>query len=177
MNLLRRILKRIFGSVILATVTFVGAPVAFSATILAALIFLPLPATIPLPKPAAAVQPTIIYDRYGHPIATLQGFEQDIPFTASQVPAILKEAIIADEDRNYYHESGIDVRGLARALYADLRSNAPVQGGSTITQQYVKLAYLGSQRTVVRKVREAILASQLAREASKDEILYHYMTL
>ena len=177
MDLLRRILKRVFGSVVLAAVTLVGAPVAFGATILAGLIFLPLPASIPLPKAAPTLQPNVIYDRHGQPIATLAQFEQDLPFTDAQVPTVLKEAVIADEDRNYYHESGVDVRGLVRALVADLRNKSAVQGGSTITQQYVKLAYTGSQRTVVRKVREAILASQLAREASKEEILYHYLTL
>lgn len=177
MNLLKRILKRVFGSVFLAIVTLVGAPVAFGATVLAGLIFLPLPASIPLPKTVATVQPTVIYDRYGHPIAELSQYARDLPFAESQVPEILKEAVIADEDRKYYHESGIDVRGLVRALVADLRNKATVQGGSTITQQYVKLAYLNSQRTVVRKVKEAILASQLSRQASKDDILYHYLTL
>ncbi|HET6963238.1 MAG TPA: transglycosylase domain-containing protein [Acidimicrobiales bacterium] len=177
MDLLKRILKRLFGSVVLATVTLVGAPVAFGATILAGLIFLPLPASIPLPKPVVQLQPTIIYDRYGHQIASVSQFESNLPFTDAQVPAVLKEAVIADEDRNYYHESGVDIRGLVRALVADLRNKATVQGGSTITQQYVKLAYLGSQRTIVRKVREAILASQLARQASKEEILYHYLSL
>ena len=177
MNLLVRILKKLFGSVVLASVTLVGAPVAFGATVLAGLILLPLPATIPVPKAMATVLPTVIYDRYGNPIATLASFDKNVPFTEAQVPSVLKEAVIADEDRNFYHESGIDLRGTARALVADLRSSAPVQGGSTITQQYVKLAYTGSQRTIFRKIREAILASQLAREASKDAILYHYLTL
>ena len=177
MDLLRRILKRIFGSVVLASVTVAGAPIAFGATILAGFIFLPLPASIPLPKPVVQLQPTVIYDRYGHQIATLSQFESNLPFTDAQVPQTLKEAVIADEDRNYYHENGVDVRGLFRALLADLRNKAAVQGGSTITQQYVKLAYTGSQRTIIRKVKEAILASQLSRQASKEEILYHYLTL
>jgi penicillin-binding protein 1A len=177
MNLLKRILKTVFGSVFLATVTLVGAPVAFGATVLAGLVFLPLPASIPVPKTVATVQPTVIYDRYGHPIAELSQYQRDLPFTEAQVPAIVKEAVISDEDRNFYHESGIDVRGMVRALAADLRNKSTVQGGSTITQQYVKLAYLNSERTVVRKVKEAILASQLARQASKDDILYHYLTL
>ena len=62
-------------------------------------------------------------------------------------------------------------------LYDDVRHKGPLQGGSTITQQYVKLAFTNQQRTLVRKVREAILASQLDREASKNEILYRYLTL
>ena len=153
MNLLKRILKRIFGSIFLATVTLVGAPVAFGATVVAGLVFLPLPATIPVPKTVPTVQPTVIYDRYGHEIAQISQYQQDLPFTQSQVPPILKEAVVSDEDRNFYHESGIDLRGMVRALVADLRNQATVQGGSTITQQYVKLAYLNSQRTLVRKVR------------------------
>jgi penicillin-binding protein 1A len=177
MNLLWRILKTIFGSAFLAVVTFVGAPLAFGATVLAGLVFLPLPASIPVPKANPTVQPTVIYDRFGNPIATLQQSDYDIPVTESQIPQILKEAVISDEDRNFYHESGVDLRGTLRALVADIRNKAPVQGGSTITQQYVKLAFTNDQKTLVRKVKEAILASQLAREASKNDILYRYLTL
>jgi penicillin-binding protein 1A len=177
MNLFWRILKRLFSSLFLAVVTLVGAPLAFGATVLAGLIFLPLPASIPIPKANPTIQPTILYDRYGKVIATLQQSNYNIPVTEAQIPQVLKEAVISDEDRNYYHESGVNLRGTVRALWADIRNRAAVQGGSTITQQYVKLAYTNAQRTLVRKVKEAILASQLAREASKDEILYRYLTL
>lgn len=177
MNLLLRILRRLFSSVILAVVALVGAPAAFGVTVLAGLIFLPLPATIPLPKQIQTIEPTVVYDRYGHPIATLASFEQDLPFTDAQVPQVLKEAVIADEDRNFYHDNGVDVRGLVRAAWADIRNRAPVQGASTIAEQYVKVVYTGSQRTIVRKVKDAILASQLSREASKEQILYHYLTV
>jgi penicillin-binding protein 1A len=177
MALFRRIVKRIFGSVFLATVTLIGAPAAFGVTILAGLIFLPLPATIPVPKANPSILPTLIYDRFGNQIATLRQFDTNIPVTESEIPQVLKEAVIADEDRNYYHHGGVDLRGMIRALYSDLRNRSPVQGGSTITQQYVKLAFTNQKRTIVRKVREAILASQLARQASKDEILYRYLTL
>ena len=177
MALFWRIVKRIFSSMFLATVTLVGAPAAFGITVLAGLIFLPLPATIPIPKSKPAILPTVIYDRFGNQIATLKQFDTNIPVTQAEIPQVLKEAVIADEDRNYYHHGGVDLRGLVRALWADLRNRSPVQGGSTITQQYVKLAYTNQQRTIVRKVREAILASQLARQASKDDILYRYLTL
>ncbi|HET6914639.1 MAG TPA: transglycosylase domain-containing protein [Acidimicrobiales bacterium] len=177
MQLLRKIIKTIFSSVFLATVTVVGAPVAFGATVMAGLIFLPLPATIPIPKANPAILPTILYDRYGNQIASLQRFDTNVPVTAAQIPQVLKEAVIADEDHNYYKEGGVDVRGTIRAFWADLRNRATVQGGSTITQQYVKLAYTNQKRTIVRKVKEAILASQLARQAPKDEILYRYFTV
>ena len=177
MRLLWRIVKTIFGSLFLAIVVFVGAPAAFGVTVLAGLIFLPLPATIPIPKPNPSILPTIIYDRYGHQIATLQQYDRNVPVTEAEIPEVLKEAVVADEDRNFYHHGGVDFRGTLRALYDDVRHKGPLQGGSTITQQYVKLAFTNQQRTLVRKVREAILASQLDREASKNEILYRYLTL
>ncbi len=177
MRLLWKIVKTIFGSLFLAIVVVVGAPAAFGVTVLVGLIFLPLPATIPIPKPNPTILPTVLYDRYGHQIATLQQYDRNVPVTEAQIPQVLKEAVIADEDRNFYHHGGVDVRGTLRALYDDVRHKGPLQGGSTITQQYVKLAFTNQQRTLVRKVREAILASQLDREASKNEILYRYLTI
>jgi penicillin-binding protein 1A len=177
MRLFWKVVKTIFGSLFLAVVALVGAPAAFAVTALAGLIFLPLPATIPIPKANPAILPTVLYDRDGHQIATLQQFDRNVPVTEAQIPQVLKEAVIADEDRNFYHHGGVDLRGTLRALYDDVRHKGPLQGGSTITQQYVKLAFTNQQRTLVRKVREAILASQLDRQASKDEILYHYLTL
>ncbi|MHB1534824.1 MAG: transglycosylase domain-containing protein [Acidimicrobiales bacterium] len=177
MSMLRRILRAVFRTLFLMLVAFVGAPVAFVGTVFAGLIFLPLPATIPVAKATVAVQPTVIYDRFGHVIATLQQNQQNVPVTESEIPQVLKEAVIADEDRNFYHNNGFDLRGTLRALVADIRNQAPVQGGSTITQQYVKLVYTGSAETLTRKIREAILASQLSRQTSKDQILYRYLTL
>jgi penicillin-binding protein 1A len=175
--LLWKVVKTVFSSLFLAIVVFVGAPAAFAVTALAGLIFLPLPATIPIPKPNRILLPTILYDRYGHQIAVLQQYDRSVPVTEAQIPQVLKEAVVADEDRNFYHHGGVDLRGTLRALWSDIRHSGPLQGGSTITQQYVKLAFTNQQRTLVRKVREAILASQLDRQASKDEILYRYLTL
>ncbi|MGH9058872.1 MAG: transglycosylase domain-containing protein, partial [Acidimicrobiales bacterium] len=177
MLLLRRIVKAIFSSVFLAVVTFVGAPLALATTVLAGLILLPLPASIPIPKAQRVIEPTVIYDRFGHPIATLQQYDQNIPITQADVPATLKEAVISDEDHGFFHHGGIDLRGTLRAFVADVQNKRVVQGGSTITQQYVKLAYTNGQRTILRKIHEAILASQLNRAASKAEILYRYLTI
>src|SRR5262249_14522603 len=168
MRLFWKVVKTIFSSLFLAIVAFVGAPAAFAVTALAGLIFLPLPATIPIPKANPTILPTIIYDRYGHQIAVLQQFDRNVPVIEAQIPQGLNEAVVADEDRNFYHHGGVDVRGTIRALGSDIRHSGPLQGGSTITQQYVKLAFTNQQRTLVRKVREAILASQLDRQASKD---------
>src|SRR5205823_11685609 len=81
MRLLWKIVKTIFSSLFLATVAFVGAPAAFAVTVLAALVFLPLPATIPIPKPNPSILPTLVYDRYGHQIAVLQQYDRNVPVT------------------------------------------------------------------------------------------------
>ena len=120
MRLLWRVLKMIFGSLFLAAVTLIGAPLAFGATVLAGLILLPLPATIPIPKAAPTIEPTVIYDRNGNVIATLQQFDRNIPVTKAEIPQVLKEAVIADEDRDYYHHGGVDLRGTLRAAYEDI---------------------------------------------------------
>ncbi|MGH9076325.1 MAG: transglycosylase domain-containing protein [Acidimicrobiales bacterium] len=178
MNYPLRILKYLFSSVWLALVTVIGVPIVAGVTFLTCLVLLPLPASIPVAKAAVPTGlPTTVYDRNGSPIATLQQYDQNIPVAQSQVPTVLKEAVVSDEDRNFYKEGGVDPRGIVRAALADIQSNAPVQGASTITEQYVKLAYGDVHRTVYNKVREAILASQLDRQASKDDILYHYLTI
>ncbi|MBO0729686.1 MAG: penicillin-binding protein, partial [Acidimicrobiaceae bacterium] len=171
-----RILRKVFSSVFLATVTVVGAPAAFAVTVFAALIILPLPATLPIPKANPISEPSVIYDRNGNVIATLQQFDKNIPVPESAIPQVLKEAVVSDEDKGFYHHGGVDFRGTLRAIVNDVRGK-PLQGGSTITQQYVKLAYTGGQRNLARKIREAILASQLDRQASKDEILYRYLLI
>ena len=83
--------------------------------------------------------------------------------------------MISAEDRNFYEHGGVDLRGSLRALWADLRNQELAQGGSTLTQQYVKNAYTNKERTITRKVREAILATQLDRQFEKEEILFRYL--
>ena len=120
--------------------------------------------------------PSTVYDADGNVIATFQQFDQNIPVAEKDIPQILKDALVASEDKNFYHEGGVDPRGTLRAFVRDLQGQGYLQGGSTITQQYVALAYTGKQRTFTRKLREAILASQLARKLPKDEILYKYLS-
>src|SRR5262249_55510613 len=86
-----------------------------------------------------------------------------------QIPLSLRNAVLAAEDRNFYHEPGVSPTGIARALWVDLRGGDISQGGSTITQQYVKNAYLTQERTVTRKLKEIVIAIKLGRERSKDE--------
>jgi penicillin-binding protein 1A len=161
---------------VVTIVCAIGVPLVAGVTILGSLIFLPLPATLPTPKPGIVSLPSTVYDAAGNVIATFQQFDQNIPVAEKDIPQILKDALVASEDKNFFHEGGVDPRGTLRAFVRDLQGQGYLQGGSTITQQYVALAYTGKQRTFTRKLREAILASQLARKLPKDEILYKYLS-
>ncbi len=91
-----------------------------------------------------------------------------------RIPRSVVDAFVAIEDRRFYEHGGLDYRGLARALVANLRSGEVVQGGSTITQQVAK-SLIGSEQTLDRKIREAIFAVRLENAVSKDRILEIYL--
>jgi penicillin-binding protein 1A len=93
----------------------------------------------------------------------------------NHLPRILVQAVIAVEDRRFYHHFGIDPIGLARAVYVNLRHEHMVQGGSTITQQLAKNLFLSPDRTLRRKIQEAMLALWLEHVYSKDQILTAYL--
>ncbi len=102
--------------------------------------------------------------------------EQDrVPVRLEDVPEVMVQAVLAAEDRDFFDHGGVDPVGIARAAWADIRGGALTQGGSTITQQYVKNYYLTSDRSVTRKVREAVLAIKLEQELAKEEILERYL--
>lgn len=96
----------------------------------------------------------------------------------AEIPKYLIEATISIEDKRFYEEPGLDVRGTIRALWTNFKKTGnPLegQGGSTITQQLVKNAFLSSEQTILRKIKEAILALRVARHFSKDRILELYL--
>jgi penicillin-binding protein 1A len=159
--------------VVLLTTLFV--PVATAGTVLGAFLFLPLPATLPDPRPGIDAQVTRVYDINGNEIGQFRQFDITEPVQPEDIPQVLKDAVISAEDRRFYDHGGIDLKGTFRALWADVRNRGAVQGGSTITQQFVKNAYVGSERSLTRKIREAVLASQLDRQMDKDEILFRYL--
>ena len=158
----------------------VAVPITVAVTILATFVFAPLPAALPDARPSVASRITHVFalDAAGNrqEIALFREFEQNTPVRQADIPEILKQAVVAAEDRAFYSHGGVDPRGSVRALWADLRDRELVQGGSTITQQYVKNAFVGADRTLMRKIREAILASQLDRQVDKDEILFRYLS-
>ena len=160
---------------VVSVVSAIGVPLVATTTIVGSLIFLPLPATLPNPKAFFISRPSVVLDATGNQIATFSEFDQSVPVQQGDIPLVLKQALIASEDKNFYKEGGVDPRGSLRAIVRDFQGTGYVQGGSTITQQYVKNAYTDKKRTVTRKLREAVLASQLARSVPKDEILYKYL--
>ncbi len=153
-------------------------PITAAGVLLATNLFLPLPAKIPEPKPLEAIQFSHVYDVNGDLIHVYQQFDQNIPVEPADIPDVVKNAVIAAEDHNFYSHSGFDVRGTIRALVTDVRRGQIAEGGSTITQQLARNAYgVGKERSIGRKIREAILASQIDRSLSKDEILYQYLSV
>ncbi len=92
-----------------------------------------------------------------------------------RIPANLQKALIATEDRQFYEHSGIDIKGIARALIQDIIAGEFAQGASTITQQLAKTLFLTPEKSIARKLKEAILALQLERRYTKDEILEFYL--
>lgn len=108
-------------------------------------------------------------------LATLRGSESRILVRSNQIAPIMRQAIVAIEDKRFYRHRGVDLRGIGRAIWADLSSKKLVEGGSTITQQFVKNSCVTSQRTISRKLKEAALAWQLEQRWSKDRILTAYL--
>lgn len=121
-------------------------------------------------------QSTKIYDRTGDVLLyEISGGEKRTVVPLSEIPDSLKEATVILEDENFYTGGPVDVMGIARAALVNLTSGEVKQGGSTITQQLAKNAFLSPERTFSRKIRELLLAVRLDQEYSKDEILEMYL--
>ena len=149
-----------------------------------ALLFGDLPGTVPQEKPRAVSQPSYVYDANGNQIGSFRQFDLNIPLTKADIPEVMKNAVIAAEDHKFWTHRGIDPEGLIRAGVTNYREGETVQGGSTITQQLVKNTYLTGERSVSRKLNEAVLATRLERDltdefgsrrAAKEEILFRYL--
>ncbi len=167
---------QILKAVTVFLVVTVVAPVITAGTALTAILYLPFPAPeLPEPKPNVESRVTHVFDATGAEIGVFRRFDTSIPVEQRDIPEILKQAVVAAEDKRFYSHNGFDIMSAIRAAWADLRGKTVVQGGSTITQQYVKKVYTGDERTLSRKIREAVLAGQLDRKVTKDEILYRYL--
>ena len=132
-------------------------------------------ATTDLPAVPRLPQTTVLLDRRGHEVAKLHAEIDRTTIPPSQMPRSLRRAVVAVEDADFYRHDGLDTGAVVRAAWADLTSRSLRQGGSTITQQYVKNVFTGPERSVARKVREAILALKLEHTMSKERILAGYL--
>ena len=135
-------------------------------------------ARVPLPDQVPTAQTTVFLDASGqHEIGTLTAQENRRVVAFKDIPPVMRYAVLAAEDRDFYHHGAVSWRGLARATAANLLRRRISEGGSTITQQYVKNAFpgVGRSRTIFRKLKEAVIAYKLERKYSKDQILGFYL--
>lgn len=127
---------------------------------------------------STAPRRSFVYDRDGNRIAVLFAEEDREPIPLREVPDSLIEAVLSIEDRNFYDHDGVDLKGTLRALSRNVSDGGLVEGGSTLTQQLVKIGLIQNrERTLDRKLKEAVLALRLEQEMSKDEILERYLNL
>ncbi|MDQ3957770.1 MAG: transglycosylase domain-containing protein [Actinomycetota bacterium] len=124
-------------------------------------------------------QSSKIFDSKGRLITTLHGEQNRTNVTLDQIPQFVQEAVIGIEDERFYEHDGVDLKAIIRAALANVRSGDIEQGGSTITQQYVKNVIIApgeiAEQTIDRKLQEAALARQLEQELGKEEILERYL--
>jgi len=131
-----------------------------------------------LPRPDKVMRregfSTKIYDREGELLYDVFADQRRTPVELSQVPEELKEATVAIEDKNFYKHQGFDPMGWVRAMF-NIVFRHRLQGGSTLTQQLVKNVLLTPRRTIGRKIKEFVLAVQIEKKYTKDEILQMYL--
>lgn len=118
---------------------------------------------------------TVILDRNGEKLYDIFQEADRIPATWDEVPQYVKDATVAVEDKDFYKHQGLSTTGIIRALLSNIFSFGVMQGGSTLTQQLVKTVLLSQERTLPRKIKEAVLAIQIERKYSKNDILLMYL--
>ena len=132
--------------------------------------------SVPDPNKLVTAQTSVVYWSDGKTelgrFSEVDGNRQLIPL--SQVPEKAQQAVLAAEDRSFYSNAGVSPRGIARAVWVKVRGGS-VQGGSTITQQYVKNYFLTQDRTYTRKVKEFVIALKIEQQESKKQILENYL--
>lgn len=117
---------------------------------------------------------TTIYSADGEVIKTFTAFKFE-KVSIDKIPTYLKQAVIATEDKNFYHHRGFDTIGIIRSTITNVLSGQVKQGASTITQQLARILFLSNERTFDRKIQELIIAHRIEKTISKDEILEMYL--
>ncbi len=137
-----------------------------------------LVASANIPSNLPDIQPALtshIYDIKGNEIAVVHAEEDREPVKSEEIPENLKKAFLATEDVRFYQHIGIDYRGVMRAMWENITHRAVAEGGSTITQQLARNAYLNQERTFSRKIQEMFLALKIEHRHTKEEILEMYL--
>lgn len=129
---------------------------------------------IPEPEDIALAQKTTVLYSDGHTELGTFGDYDRTTVALEDISKDVQHAVVASEDRSFYTNNGIDLKGIARAFWNNIRGG-PLQGGSTLTQQYVERYYLGQTTSYTGKIREAILALKIDRAQSKSQILENYL--
>ncbi len=167
----------IFGRIVYGTLAALFLLILFAAGTIAGVVY-SYSKKLPDINRMADFQPsraTRVYARNGELLATL--FKQNRVFVPiGKVPQRVRNAFIANEDHNFYKHHGVDFTGIARAALADYR-HEQLQGASTITQQLARALFLSNERSISRKIQEALLAFEIERYYTKDEILERYLNL
>jgi membrane peptidoglycan carboxypeptidase len=133
-------------------------------------------ASTSVPEPNAEFKTATTFVYYSDGKTELGSFavQNRQPITLKQMPDSIKQAVVAAENRSFWTDKGVSVRGMSRAGWTILRGGT-LQGGSTITQQYIKVLYLNSEQTLARKFKELFLAYKINKQLSKDQILEGYL--
>lgn len=142
-------------------------------------LFIYIELTLPAPESIAVrkvTESTKIYDKTGEVLLyDIHGEERRTIIPWDYISESAKKATLASEDADFYNHKGLDITGIIRALLKDIRDFDLSQGGSTITQQLVKKALLGDEKTITRKLKEALLSIEVEKRFTKDEILWMYL--
>jgi len=173
----RRRRLSLFGRFVYGTLTLAFLLVLFAAGTIAGVVY-SYSRNLPDISRMADFQPsrsTRIYARDGSMLATLYT-QNRIWVPIARIPARMRQAIVANEDHNFYRHHGVDFGGIARAALADYR-HEQFQGASTITQQLARALFLSNEVSISRKIQEALLAMEIERYYTKDEILERYLNL
>ena len=159
----------------LAVIIVVVVAVVAVSTAVITYVFLPLPVNLPEERPQPEAMASTVFALDGTPIGQFKGAESQVQVSAADIPDTIRRAVVAAEDHRFFKHRGVDWQAIGRALHADVAAGHVVQGGSTITQQLIRNLYTGSERSMGRKAREALLAIQAERVYSKEDILARYL--
>jgi penicillin-binding protein 1A len=170
-----RVLERVVGLMVVTFVMVATIALAVGATVGRISGAVKQYADVSIPPIPVGPQTTFVYDSKGNQITALHAEINRVIVPLADISPNLRDAVIAIEDKGFFRHGGVDVAAIVRAAWENVATGHIEQGGSTITQQYVKNVFTGGERTFARKLHEAILAMKLENQYSKNEILEKYL--